>query len=307
MKEENILQKSNPVLGTFFYGNYFYGICAVALTVEATLQQRFPLNDPSYLLLIFFVTVLYYTYPYIRKSGPSNDPRTNWYTRNYNLMRWNQVVITIIIAASLIFFLKAHWQLVWKMSLQQWFLLLIFPMVAAAYYGLESSLGKFNLRSIGWLKPFIIGFTWAGLVTIYPVLFYNVTHGQDYAFVLIGFLLFLKNLMFIAMLCILFDIKDLDADYLSRLRTFVVNVGLRKTLFFIVVPLTLIGLGTFIFYARTHDFSSMKLFLNTIPFILLILTAWSLRKTRSLLYYLIIVDGLMLLKAICGTIAILYF
>ena len=60
--------------------------------------------------------------------------------------------------------------------------------------------------------------------------------------------------------------------------------------------------------ATTHQFNWVKVLLNTIPFLLLVVAAVSLlRRRRSLLYYLIVVDGLMLVKAVCGIIAMLFF
>jgi hypothetical protein len=189
----------------------------------------------------------------------------------------------------------------------QWLLIFIFPLVAALYYGINSISGKYNLRKIGWLKPFIIGFAWAGLVTIYPVLFYDIINKLEYKLNWIAGLLFLKNFMFITVLCIMFDIKDYAADYISRVKTFVVKVGLRKTIFYILLPLTILGLISFIYYAITHQFHQIKLLLNVIPFISLIIVARSLYRRRSIMYYLIIIDGLMLVKAICGSIAMMYF
>jgi hypothetical protein len=105
----------------------------------------------------------------------------------------------------------------------------------------------------------------------------------------------------------MFDIKDYASDSGSRLNTFVVKFGLRKTIFFIILPLCIVGLGTFVFYGITKHFHPIKITLNVFPFLLLILTAYSLYSRRSLLYYLAVVDGLMLVKGICGTVAILYF
>ena len=308
MSREQFSLKHFKLPEYIFFSNYFYGLCAVALSVEATLQQRFPLNGLSYFFLVFITTVLYYSYPYIRKcSVISSDRRTNWYTHHYNLMHRNQVAITIILLISLILFLKNYWEVVIQMSPGEGVLVLIFPVVAALYYGINFLSGKYNLRKIGWLKPFIIGFTWAGLVTIYPVLFYDITNKLDYKFDQVGGLLFLKNFMFISVLCIMFDIRDYAGDYISRLKTFVVGVGLRKTIFYILLPLSLVGLGSFIYYAGVHQFQLMKILLNVIPFVLLIIAIWSLRRRRSILYYLAIIDGLMLVKAVCGSIAMLYF
>lgn len=291
-----------------FFGNYFYGICAVALSVEATLQQRFPLNGWLYFLLVFTATVLYYNYPYTRKYAiPSHDIRTKWYIRHYQLMRWNQIICTIILAIALFLFLYNYWDAVKAMQWSHWFLVLIFPAGAALYYGVNSISGQYNIRRIGLLKPFIIGFTWAGMVNVYPVLFYDIIHYQPYEITTQGILLFIKNLMFVAVLCIMFDIKDYATDYIGRIRTFVVNMGLRKTIFYILLPLTLLGLITFVYYAVTHNFQSMRIVLNVIPFLLLVVVALSMRRRRTILYYLIVIDGLMLIKAICGTIAITWF
>jgi len=258
--------------------------------------------------LIFISTVLYYAYPYIRRdSGKATDPRTNWYRNNYNLMRWNQVIITAILIISAIIFLGSYPNMIMRMTFVSWLLLLIFPVVAASYYGISFLSQQYNIRKIGWLKPFIIGFTWAGLVTIYPVLFYVIINNMDYQFTWVGILLFVKNLMFIAVLCIMFDIKDYASDCLCSLKTFVVTLGLRRTIFNILFPLSTIGLMSFVWYTSAHQFPTIRIILNVIPFILLGIVAYSLRRRRSLLYYLSVVDGLMLAKAACGAIAIKYF
>jgi hypothetical protein len=40
---------------------------------------------------------------------------------------------------------------------------------------------------------------------------------------------------------------------------------------------------------------------------LLLIAGLSLHHRRSLIYYLSVIDGLMLVKAVCGIIAIIYF
>jgi hypothetical protein len=304
MKEERSTGKYYQIPEFIFFGNYFYGLCAVALSVEATLQQGFPLNGCWYFFLLFSATVLYYTYPYVRKSPFGNNSRTNWYTRKYKWVWRSQVIITVILLVALTLFLVYYRNALLNMPAIHWLWICVFPATAALYYGLS---GKLNLRKTGWLKPFVIGFTWAGTVTVYPILFYSIVYKLEYRFGIVTGLLFLKNFMFIAVLCILFDIKDYASDYLSRLRTFVVKLGLRKTIFYIVLPLTFLGIVSFICYAVIHQFHVMKLLLNVIPFVLLLIAGLSLHHRRSLIYYLSVIDGLMLVKAVCGIIAIIYF
>ena len=157
------------------------------------------------------------------------------------------------------------------------------------------------------MKPFVIGFVWGGTVTIYPLLFHAIENNETYGITLFGFLLFVKNFMFITVLCIMFDIKDFAYDYNQQLKTFVVRVGLRKTIYYIMIPLCIIGLGTFLVFTISHHFRVIRIVINTIPFILLITVAWSMYRRKSILYYLAIIDGLMLVKALCGIISFTFF
>jgi len=308
MSNAQFLKKGYRLLECIFFSNCFYGLCAVALSVEATLQQGFTLNGLAYYLITFFATVLYYTYPYVRKCPLiTTNKRTNWYTRNYAWVCFSQLAISVILLVSFGLFLWIYPAEVSAMAIVEWSLILVFPFTAALYYGINIIPGKCNIRKIGWLKPFVIGFIWAGMVTIYPVLFHNIIHRQNYQFTRVGLLLFVKNFMFITVSCIMFDIKDYATDYINRLRTFVVKLGLRKTVYRILVPLSLFGLFSFICYALFHHFHPGRLIFNVIPFILLIVAAISLCRRRPLMYYLVIVDGLMLVKALCGSVAILYF
>jgi len=301
--------KVSSIIKTIFFGNYFYGLCAIALSIEATLQQRYPLNNLFFYVALFSVTIWYYTIAYITEQETiTTNQRTNWYNENKVFVKWSQILLQVICLVFLFFFLKEHWKKLLHLTAIQIGLIAIFPVVAALYYGINYKLiGNVNLRNIGWMKPFVIGFTWAGLVNVYPIIFYNIVHEAKGNISFIACLLFIKNFMFVTVLCIMFDIKDYAMDSNQQLKTFVVKTGLRKTIFYILIPLSIAGLGSFLLYGFTHQFSAMKIALNTIPFLCMITVAYSLHKRKSIFYYLILIDGLMLLKAICGTIAMVYF
>ncbi|MFP5042328.1 hypothetical protein [Parasediminibacterium sp. JCM 36343] len=295
---------------SLFFGNYFYGLCTVLLSVEGSVQQFSPLNQPGYYLGVFAATVLYYTKAYMHDTSPGANvynERTLWYAHNKKSIYFSQIALAIILALCMVSILVTssfHWQ---SIPVLYWFLLAIFPTVAALYYGVQlpSSRGHFNLRDTGWLKPFVIGFVWAGVVTVYPLLFRVLFKHGNYVFHTIAVFLFIKNFMFITVLCIMFDIKDYVADHNRQLKTFVVRLGLRKTIFYILLPLCIIGLGTFLGYAFTHHFPATRIVFNTIPFILLITVAYSMQRRKGILYYLAIIDGLMLAKAVCGILGML--
>jgi len=297
------------ILKLIFFGNYFYGLCAVALSIEATLQQQYELQNVTYYIVVFALTTWYYTKAYItERMRFTANQRTNWYIENKMFVKRSQAVMLISSVVMIFTFLHYHLQDFFALTIQQWIMILIFPITAALYYGVNhKSFGQYNIRSIGWLKPFIVGFTWAGITTVYPVLYYKLIYHVEGSLTSIDWFLFIKNFMFVTVLCIMFDIKDYAADYNHDLKTFVVKNGLRKTIFYIIIPLSIAGLGSFLMFAIARDFSLMKMLLNTIPFVLMILLAYSLQKRKSILYYLGLVDGLMLVKAVCGTIAMLYF
>lgn len=301
--------KKNSIIQSIFFGNYFYGLCAVGLSIEATVQQRYPLNPAYFYIGLAAITIWYYTKAYITEEHVvSHNERTNWYSRNRLFVQWSQNILLLVCLALLLLFLKDEWKKLAEVSLMQWLLVLIFPLVAALYYGINYKVvGNVNLRNVGWMKPFVIGFTWAGLANVYPIVFYDIVHGTTASINLIAVLLFIKNFMFVTVLCIMFDIKDYAMDSNQQLKTFVVKNGLRKTIFYIIIPLSVAGLGSFLLYGSTHHFSLMKILLNTIPFICMIAVAYSLHKRKGIMYYLILIDGLMLLKAICGTIAMTCF
>jgi hypothetical protein len=293
----------NGLLKAALFGNYFYGICAVALSIEAAYQQQYPPNSLAYYLLVFSATVVYYTHAYIAEplTHTNLNARSVWYRTNGRFVKYSQVTLTIIVFITGISILRSSWPAIITMRWQEWVLLLVFPLAAALYYGsVKPGAATSSLRKQGWIKPFVIGFAWAGPVTLYPLIFTDLSAGTHYELSLVGFLLFVKNLMFITLLCIMFDIKDYAADHNEQLKTFVVEYGLRRTIFYILIPLAAIGLGTFVLYAAIRHFPLLRILVNTIPFILLIIVAYSMHRRKNILYYLAIIDGLMLVKALCG-------
>ena len=49
---------NNAMIRFIFFGNYFYGLCAIALSIEASLQQQYSLNSLLYYAIVFCATIL---------------------------------------------------------------------------------------------------------------------------------------------------------------------------------------------------------------------------------------------------------
>ena len=78
------------------------------------------------------------------------------------------------------------------------------------------------------------------------------------------------------------------------------RIGLRKTLFGVVLPLTLAGMAAALAFGIESRLPPVWIACNQLPFAALILLAYSLHRRRPILYYLVWIDGLLLLKAASG-------
>ena len=290
---------------TFFFGNYFYGLCVIFLLVEAIFQQKINFPPATFFALLFCITVLYYTKAYISETIHSKaNERTIWYVQNKSKVVNTQIYLSVFSAVLAVLLLPNILTGLKQFNTKDYILISIFPFVSLLYYGFTS---KFSLRQTHWFKPFIIGIVWSGLVTLSPLFYNQLENNQHLQVGLLNFLLFVKNLMYIAVLSIMFDIKDYATDYNQQLKTFVVSFGLRKTIFFILIPLSILGFISFLLFAFSHSFNTPRILINLIPFILLIITTYSMHQRRSIFYYLFIIDGLMIVKAICGITASYFF
>ncbi len=286
----------------FFFGNYFYGICVALLAIEANVQLQIGLNQPLFYIILALGTIIYYTHAYRNENQlPPTNPRIRWYQRNFRLIRLQQFLASgLLLIGLFVYLLQLPPTTIRHISPLSWALLCLFP-AGAILYNTSLLPGQYHgIRWNGWIKPFIIGFIWAGVVTFYPPLFRSIDTQITYQPSLFNLLLFIKNGMYIGMLCILFDIKDYAADHNQQLKTFVVRLGLRKTLFRIIIPLTCLGFGIFLLYGIRNHFPLPRLLMNSIPFLLLITVTYHMHRRKSILYYLAIIDGLMLVKACCG-------
>lgn len=292
------------LLKFLFFGNYFYALCAVVLSLESLSILGLTVVDLHYLLILFMGVIVFYTHAYrsLDKTdeasvfqNPFYVQRTLWYIRNGRLVRVQQFLLGAVIMIAAVYY---YWPILSAgvITVQEYISLGLVMLLAMAYVGL----GSFNIRRYGLLKPLVIALLWSALVSWFPVLtslWAKRQHQQvQPAFVW----LFLYNTIYILLLCILFDIKDYAVDARSRLRTFVVWLGLRHTIQYVIMPLYILTLLCWYILAGTLDYNIYQLALGYVPLAALGWVIYTLRSPQPLLFYLFIVDGLMLLKALVG-------
>ncbi len=155
-----------------------------------------------------------------------------------------------------------------------------------------------RLRKAGFLKTILLAFTWAFVTTIIPG---SAIFNEGWKTVLT---LFAARFFFMALLCIIFDTRDIKVDKMNSLRSLATDVS-RKSLHIIM----LVAFGCYIaagVAVRLHfrDNSQLPAFLVTG------LVVWSVyrasQKTQGYIFYYFIVDGLMLFSALATLVASLW-
>jgi 4-hydroxybenzoate polyprenyltransferase len=289
----------NRIIRGLFFGNYFYGICAVAFSAETFVHLNLSAFQPVFYLLIFAATTFYYTLAYIKTETPQSatNKRALWYAHNRQIVFVSQTILALTILTVLLFFVFTHYKTILQLDTKLLFFTATFIIFGIFYYGSGTKKGL-TLRTIGWLKPFVIAYTWSGLVTFVPVVYVCITNLANCAFKESLFLLFLNNLLFVATLCTMFDIKDYAMDYNKKIKTFVVKFGLRKTIYALLLPMCVSTYFSFLLVVANANLKPAFVAINSLPYLAITLVALSLQQRKSIFYYLVVIDGLMLLKAL---------
>ncbi len=297
----------NKFISILFYGNIFLGICAAALCIETNLLTGITLNVFPFYLLIFFCTCIYYTNIYVRSVSVKNyNERALWYKNNLTTIRKTLTVAILLVIIFLLFFVLKNWYALLSLSSTQMLLVITLPFIAFWYTFSPAVFRLKKIRQTGWIKPFAVGFTWAGWVTVYPVVISKVQTGRPIVTIISAcILLWLQNFLFFSINAIIFDIKDYRTDSHYQLKTYPVIFGIKNTFRFIIIPLILVNLIIFTLFQLQQNFSFLQTLIQLIPYMFLVFIIAKYRQGRSVLYYLAAVDGLVFLKAVCGIASIL--
>ena len=262
----------SPIVKTLVYANVFIAICAFAQVMLTYHLFHIPLNfsNNSYLLFIFLSTYLQYNMQrgYMINNENVHSERSLWLLKH-------KKILTYSIGASLIAVMFLCNNLSWT-SIG---IMIGAEIVSTLYY-----LQPFNLRRHGYIKPFLISSVWVISCSLVPLIENQLVTEQSIWFVVSQF-------CFISVLCLLFDIKDGESDYLSGVNTYVNKFGVNSTK---LICSVFVVIGFISFYQFNHDFSSIII---SIVFRLLVITTilFTNDKRQSFYYYLWI-DGLLIIQ-----------
>lgn len=262
------------------FSSLYIAVCAVALCIETNLLLHLPLNIFSFYCFVFGATLAQYNLHYlVKKTAVKDSQRFTWSVKNKSLHR---VLMGTGIGLILFSFLSFR--------LHHFIILAILGAIAFVYTFPVIPIGKKKrIKDYGFLKIVTLALLWTLVTVWFPVNSFPFEK-NIFAFV------FVKRFVFMFVLCLLFDIRDIEIDTKENIRTLAVSLGKKKSYFIVNVFLlvfVILSVVQFFYYHDLGVFIAMLLS-ATVTFFAVEFT----RKTNSDFVYLAGIDGMMLLQAI---------
>ena len=268
-------------LGEFvLFSSIFIAICAVSLCIETNLLLRLPLNTFSFYCFVFGATLVQYNLHYLVKTtAVENSQRLAWSSKNKIIHR---VLLFAGVALILFSFLSFR--------LHHFIILAILATVAFLYsFPVIPFLKKKRIKDYGFLKIITLALLWTLVTVWFPV---NNFLFEKNIFVFV----FFKRFVFMFMLCLLFDIRDIEIDRKENITTLAVFLGKKKSYLLAYNFLIFFVILSFFqfFYFDDKSVLIAMLLSAAATFFTVELT----KKINSDFVYLLGIDGMMLLQAI---------
>lgn len=262
------------------YGSVFIAVCAVALSMETSLLLDLPFNSFGFYCFVFGATVVQYNLHYISKTtAVAGSTRLEWTRNNQYLHYWLLIAGIVLLIYSLTTFHLRHFSI-----------LLCLGAIATVYsFPVLPLTKKKRIKEFGFLKILTLSLLWTLVTVWFPA------NSQTFDPVLYWFVFF-KRLIFMFVLCLLFDMRDVKIDRQHNIRTLPVKFGIKSAYkiayysLFVFIILTILQF----YYFRQIGVLVAMLLSSFATFYVIACT----KKNNSDDTYLAGIDGMMILQAI---------
>jgi 1,4-dihydroxy-2-naphthoate octaprenyltransferase len=267
------------IVNLLIYGGAFIGLCAAsitALTFELTGQadQHLP-----YILLVGAATAALYALHRVVGLNKTAHLKTS---ERFSVIRKYQFHIRVYT----VFWVMISLSLFAPLFTVEFMLLLLPGGVIAFTYVIPFLSGGRRLRDLGWGKIVMIGWSWAWLTAVIPLWYF--TEASVQMIVIHG----LERMLFIMLITIPFEIRDITLDSSIGLITMPEKLGRRRTRRIAIMMIVAIFLLSFI--ASFHYFNpayGMAMTMTSLLVIPIIKYSYSIEDDY---YFGGLVDGLMI-------------
>ncbi len=259
------------------YSNLFISFCAAAITAETFLLIGVAINF-HYVLFVFFATLAQYAFPVLIEKNYSlaNSERHQWVFKHKKFVLAGFVISLVVTGGLLLFF--PHMFIVWFLPI---------GVISFAYYIPQS-----GLRSTAGVNAGSVAIVWTGVTALFPILFaedFLLLGPGNYKYATIMFL----NFLYIFPLCLIYNVRDMEADRKAGITTFALVHGVKKS-----IALSVITLALFVVFVIVATFSlEIKIALALSAIISTIVIYFASEKKTDY-YYSFWIDGMILLQAV---------
>jgi len=258
-------------------------LCAACLVFQTTQLLKLPTN--FYLIaFVFCATLCSYNFHYILASGLGRQKISLALLRN----RISSVLVfTIAFANAAFVFTKAN------ISLAYLAIAVLFTCIYSIPL-LPFKQTAFTRRA-GFLKTLLLAFTWMFVTAFLPLAQHQLQFSS------IGLLLLAKRFLFMLMICIIFDNRDVAVDKVHGLHSLATDLP-PKTMQWLITAV-FASLFTLNFFLGRHGVDSKQVLALQVSALATLFVYFYSTKKRGYLFYYFIVDGMMALMAALTTIA----
>ncbi|MEO6819511.1 MAG: UbiA family prenyltransferase [Ginsengibacter sp.] len=262
------------------FGSFFIAACAVAFSIETNVMLGLPFNSFSFYCFIFGATVVQYNLHYLVKTNAvEGSERLVWSLKNKKIH-----YLLLFFGCALIIYSLFSFQL------QHFFILLCLGAISFLYsFPFLPFTKKKRIKDYGFLKIVTLSLLWT-LVTVWLPVSQFAYDPALYWFI------FVKRFVFMFILCLLFDIRDIEIDHSESINTLAVILEKKKSYvlaYALLILFVLLSIAQYI-YIPQGGFLLAMMASSLATYIIIGIT----KKSNSDFIYLAGIDGMMLLQAI---------
>lgn len=262
------------------FSSIFIAACAVGLCIETNLLLHLPLNIISFYCFVFGATLAQYNLHYLVKTAAvKNSERIKWSQKNKKLHK-------ILFATGIVLILFSFS----NFRLHHFIILGIMGLIAFLYSFPILPIGeKKRIKDYGFIKIITLALLWTLVTVWFPVV--NDVFDRN-----LFLLIFMERFVFMFVLCLLFDVRDIEIDRIENIKTVAVIVGKNKSYllaYVSIVILCILSILHFFYFGNAGVLAAMLIS----AFITLITVLYT-KKSNSDFIYLAGIDGMMLLQVL---------
>jgi hypothetical protein len=271
----------------FTSSGFYTSLCLASLSISTDIILLHRKPDAIYFIFLFFVTFFYYNFQKISWFGhqrmlQKDNLKYTWPAQFPGLL-FLSLLVSFAITVGLIT-ICLH-------QISQLFLALIAGILAISY---NLNIFGIHLRSKKGCKALVIAIVAVISSVLIPIA--NVTWDHIDG---ISLLLYtIAQFLFITALCIAADMRDVTEDREDKIKTFPVAAGLtiaKKIIFLLLVLQTMLLIVSF----QLGNINLHQLEAFMLVSLLTVLFIGQLHQNKSYFYFILGIDGLILLQTIC--------